>query len=593
MPSGFRSEALSLAELLSGPRVLLVPDYQRPYSWTITEAEQLLDDLLLAHQEAQGAVARTEGYFLGAVLLMERKPDPGTGAGNGTAPPEPHHLDIVDGQQRLATLTILLAVLRDLAGGADAVDQLIDPLLWTSPRGSPGRSPRIRLRGREGDFLRLHVQEPGASWVMPGDEPLSLGETRMLDVREHLAGALSALAPDEIAAFAGYLATSSHFAVITTHTVDRAHRIFTVLNERGRPLSRNDILKVQIIGAIAPERRDQHVGSWDRIEQQLGESFEQLFSHIRAIEGRGRTRVIDEISDLIAVHGGAERFFVEMIEPYAAIYASLLAPEAAGISQQLRQYIHYLGWLGSADWMPAAMLFWRQSQGEPARLEEFLRRLDRLAYGLRLLGLGADKRQSRFNAVVAAVREGNVLANGQGALDLTRDELRNVQYNLRNLHARSQLTCKLVLMRLNDELEGRPQALSPADLTVEHVLPQKPGRNSQWRQWFPSTDERESCTQSLGNLVLVTRVENDQARNMELQRKLAVYFPDGKADHALAITRELAGISEWRPAQIAAREERLTALIGRVWGIDTGRPAAGAAQSSPARRTRSAAAQPG
>lgn len=152
-------------------------------------------------------------------------------------------------------------------------------------------------------------------------------------------------------------------------------------------------------------------------------------------------------------------------------------------------------------------------------------------------------------------------------LELGRDELRNILYNLRSLHLRSPAICKLVLLRLNDELAGGLQSLPAADFTVEHILPQKPGRNSAWREWFPVAEERERCTNSIGNLVLVRRRQNENARNRELPDKLEIYFGGPDAD-VPAITAELNGISEWRPEHIMAREQRLLTIIKSIWRLD-------------------------
>ena len=566
MPSGFNSETLSLRRLLSAAVQLTIPDYQRPYSWTIKEAEQLLDDLNLALDEAQTSDATDAGYFLGAVLLMEHP----AGKGNGTGTPVLH--DIVDGQQRLVTLTILLAVLRDLiADKGGSIESLVQPLIWSGEQSHP--VPRISLRGQECEFLRSHVQELGASAIMPSEDALTPGEARIIAVREHLAEELFERDTAELEKFAGYLVDSCHFAVITTSTVDRAHRIFAVLNERGRPLARNDILKAQILGAIDPARRGPHTQAWEQIEHDLGGDFEGLFSHIRAIEDRGRSKVIRGIADLVSSSGGAEAFFDRFLVPYAKIFTVLKSQAAGDVTGQsaewhtIRRCLAYLGWLGSADWMPAAMLYWRQCKGDPAALAAFLARLDRLAYALRLLGIGADKRRARFHSVVSAIRQDAQLDAADNPLELTRDELRNINYNLRNLHARSQLTCKLVLLRLNDEMAGAEQNLEPGDLTVEHVLPQKPGRNSQWREWFPAADQRETCTQSLGNLILVSKIENDKARNLDFARKCEVYFARG-IETVPPITRDVHGQTDWRAEAIQSREARLLQLINCLWRLE-------------------------
>ena len=63
------------------------------------------------------------------------------------------------------------------------------------------------------------------------------------------------------------------------------------------------------------------------------------------------------------------------------------------------------------------------------------------------------------------------------------------------------------------------------ELTVEHVLPKKHGAGSAWRGAFPDAQEREQCTEALGNLVLVSKAQNDKAGNLEFARKHAIYFP--------------------------------------------------------------------
>lgn len=570
MPSGFTSQPLNLASVLSDPHLLRVPDYQRPYSWTVTEAGQLLDDLAVAMHEGALLDDADEGYFLGSVLLMRHSAGPLAKAGEPARGRQVH--DIVDGQQRLITVTILLAVIRDLAADRGLrLSTAIDPYLW-SRAGDQQVEPRVAPRGQEGNFLRTFVQEAGASVLMPDNEDLRLGENRIIEVREHLAEALMAYGDTDLDALASYLLQSCHLSVITTFNIDRAYRIFFVLNSRGRHLARNQILKVQILGAIAPERRSNRVDAWDQIEHRLGRHFESLFSHIRVAEGSTRSRIVNGIGELLETCGDAERFFDDILVPYATIYGAVQAELAspAGTRTLVARYLGYLDWLGGADWIPPLLLFWRRCNGDQKALERFLQRLDRVAYGLRILGLGADKRLTRFNAVLAAVRDDKALDPTSAAFEFSRDELRNIQYNLRNLHSRSQLTCKLVLSRLNDELAKKPLALDPGDYTVEHVLPQKPGRSSTWRIWFPNADERESYTQSLGNLVLVTRSQNERARNMELSRKLEVYFSTDGAE-ALPITQELFDIKEWSGPMIKAREERFMSVVSALWSLDYAR----------------------
>lgn len=565
MPSGFTAKPLTLGRLLSDPYAFQIPSFQRPFSWTTKEAGQLLDDLTLA-LESQDGSDEDGGYFLGTILLLEPPP---TALPHGIAGTPPRH-SVIDGQQRLATLTILLAVLRDLLKQRGmASPAALDEHLESRADARAGRHYRLELRGREGEFFRRYVQEAGSLTSTPEGE-LTDAESRIVSVREHFLSEFGERSPNELVDIAEFIAQECHVAVMTARSIDQAHRIFTVLNDRGRPLARNDILKAQVLGQVDPGQRQAALEVWEHIEGLLGDAFEALFSHIRAVEASPKLQIISGIRGLLADAGGANAFVTNMLEPYGNTFHAIRQATHTGSdhSPEICRLLGHLGWFGSADWVPPAMLWWRLHAHDPEQLVVFLRKLERLAYALRLLGIGADKRVARFQAVVQAIRKGTVLEPRSTPLELSREEQRNIIYNLRRLHARSQLTCKLVLLRLNDELAGAPQNLDPGDFTVEHVLPQKPSRNSAWRSWFPSADERETCTNSIGNLVLVTRHQNDRARNAELARKLDVYFRT-PGTRAPRITAELEGITEWRAPQVLAREDRLLMLVRSMWQLET------------------------
>ncbi|MGD9806873.1 MAG: DUF262 domain-containing protein [Hyphomicrobiaceae bacterium] len=556
---------MTIGEMLGSHLRLSVPGYQRPYAWTAHQAAQLLDDILLAIDDPAPSCTddgNGSDYFLGAVVLMEAEPSARTSATH----------EIVDGLQRLATVTILLAVLRDIAEDDDPEASVMARRCILDPAGS-GDDERNRLRlqltGETHRFFYDFIQQHGASSAMPSDDDLPAPEARLLAVREHLMASLIGESRERRRQLLQYLLNSCHCAVISARTLDRAHHIFAVLNDRGLPLARGDILKAQILGDVPVDRRSKLNERWREIEHALGGSFEELFSHLRTIEGRSRARILDEIRMLVDRSGNAESFVETILFPYADILRTIRNVRRATTPASISAPLRYLGWLGSHDWIPPLMFYWRNVDGDPKRLAPFLARLERLAYGLRLLGIGSDKRATRYRAVLDAIRTGR-LDHSTSPLELARDEQRLIAFNLRTLHARSQFACKLVLLRLNDLIAGTPQDLDPASFTVEHVLPQKPSRSSQWREWFPKADERERCTQSIGNLILVSRDENEQARNLEFDRKLKIYF-DADAERQPLITRDIARAPEWRPETVKQREERLTALLNAHWRLGIAR----------------------
>ena len=185
-----------------------------------------------------------------------------------------------------------------------------------------------------------------------------------------------------------------------------------------------------------------------------------------------------------------------------------------------------------------------------------------------MLCLGTGKRVRRLAAVVQLVKSRAPVQPGGGPFALSRDEMRNIGYHLRSMYRRDAQVCKQLLLRLNDELTRSATVLDPKDYSVEHVLPQRPGATSEWRRWFADAEEREACTESLGNLVAVTQRQNDRARNQEFHRKREIYRGSEDDPPVLPITRDVADATAWRAPEIRAREAKLLALMREIWGIE-------------------------
>lgn len=156
MSPGLPTVSLRIAELLADPYVFSVPPYQRPYSWTSKEAGQLLDDIIAA-SGVDGSETAEPDYFLGAILLL-------TSARETSFDPKGpvRNAEIVDGQQRLVTLAILSAALRDIDESEEMLRE-VAPLLRATGGLPEGRTStfRVELRGRQQAFLESCVLSEG------------------------------------------------------------------------------------------------------------------------------------------------------------------------------------------------------------------------------------------------------------------------------------------------------------------------------------------------------------------------------------------------------------------------------------------------
>lgn len=571
MFSRLPTASLRLSELFDAPFVFSIPPYQRSYAWSVTEALPLLEDVRAASGIDDEDTAEAE-YFLGAILLLE------SSAEKKQSRDPSRYYEIVDGQQRLVTLTILCAALRDLDNDRSSEDVMaLDRMIRTglNPTVDNGSvNPdgfRLSLRGKEREFLKRHIQVPGATRIVPVDpDAMTHGETALLAARDRIIAELADLDDEQRHRLAQYLRDNCHFVVILTEDLDRAHRMFTVLNDRGRPLQRNDILKAEVLHGISPARSDAIVDQWDAAESAIGEHFEDFFSHLRLAHGQNKQQVIAGVRAVIKASGSHDSFVENEFTPLANAFQTILHAKSQphSIDAVVRRHLLSLNRLNGSDWVPAAMLVIRNQEKNPGRTRELIAEIDRFANLLRLLCVGAGKRQRRFSRVVEALRNGEAYEGHMAAFAFTREEMRTIVHNLKDLYARNMQACKLVLLRINDEMQSGAETLEPSGYSIEHVLPQRPRKTGQWHEWFADSDERLACTSSLGNLVLVTPSQNDRARNKEFADKQEVYrTPDGP-NGVLAITAAATEVERWDGACVRAREEQLLEVLARVWRID-------------------------
>lgn len=568
-----RLASVALGELFSGGAYFTVPAFQRPFDWGPDEALQLLDDVSRAAGIETPDQADPD-YFLGTVLLLTDENDTLPGAGeSGDAPV---NYKIIDGQQRLTTTTVLFSIIRDLNNRSRADASLFRSLI-EMPAATDGtvgatRSYRVRLNGADCDFLHRYVQCPGGTLAQP-DEAASeacASSGKLLAVREALISSLMQLSAVQRGQLADFLAEKCHVVVTLSCDIERAHRVFTVLNERGKPLRRNDIVKVELLGGLSADDSDYVRRNWEAAEQQLGDEFETFFSHLKAMHGRRRTSVVTGMRSLIAEGGGPRPFIDNLLIPYARAFARMQSCRTAPASQgdELSLHLFYLGRLRGHEWYPAALAALKFYEDEPDTALRLIRGIDRLAHISRILCHGSGRRATRFAHVVQAILSGEAKDETAEVFAFGREEIRNAKFHLRNLHRRNPPACKLLLMRINDRISGEVSLLDPKGLSVEHVLPNRPSASSNWREVFPDPEVREAATQCLGNYTLIPDQLNDRLRNrdfVEKQQQIAGYFGNSQM---MAIVADVVGAPEWDLKKVAERELQFLTALGDIIGID-------------------------
>ena len=552
-----------LQKIFSNDFVFSIPMYQRPYAWTTEHAEELLLDIIDFMGSGSGPVEELDPYFLGSIVLIKSDSRP--------------EAEVVDGQQRLTTLTILLAAIRESLESkrrADAINKYVfeegDELTNTPNR------PRLTVRSRDERFFRQHIQENGGLKGLPEIHATNLSDAQK-NMRANALFYLNALKDmEEERRFrlAQFIVMQCLLVVVSTPDLDSAYRIFSVLNDRGLDLSYTDILKAELIGKIPEAEQVAYAKKWEDLEEVLGrKAFEDVFAYIRTIYRKIKPQdvLVKEIRAYVRPGNNPKDFINLVLEPYTDAYITIKDASYRSIqhAEDINRILRWLNRVDNSDWLPPAIRFFSQYEQQPELLLEFLGRLERLAAGMMLYRANINQRINRYAEVLRWLDEGKDLLVEDSPMTLNDKEqleiLAALDSNLYNSYIARVHT--YVLLRLNEHLSDGSAHYDFPIITVEHVLPQNPAEKSEWLEWF-RPEERERWVHRLANLVLLSRRKNSQAKNYEFERKKYSYFAGSGGGSPFPLTSQVIQQNEWTPKILERRQEQLIQNLAEIWNLN-------------------------
>ncbi len=554
------SEVTSLGRFLRGERSFVVPRFQRHYSWDEDHVEIFWRDIFNIFAEEKS------DYFLGAIVVRHAEPD-------GPI--------VIDGQQRLITVSILLAALRSIleqTGDVDEVEESISAFLVAGKDPADASAPRIMLNRADRSFYDRYIVGR-----CPVEELMRMRRDDTLPLSNRLLADCFCFMHRQLQRFIAQDWTAADLARAVLRAIDEkiyiirldvrsdydAFVLFETLNDRGLSLSESDLLKNHLLAAAGPYLKDTQV-DWDTIEGNLG--GERLLKFVRHhwLSSRGMTSRAGLYPDIKSVVSTPEavaayteelctasEYYDALRDPHSRIWAAF-GPEHQG---WLRERIDSLRLLRS-DQIFIVLLAALETDREG-----FLGLLDMLvSFTFRyttICNLSPSALLPVFIATAQHIREtGRVDAQelfGAFLSPLYPDDSQfHSAFSRRAI--RYNGLARYILNKLNDHITGWDGAARGHPITdLEHILPKRFQRN--WtvdRKDFPGGPEK--YVHRLGNMTLLTTNLNRELGNQPYEVKREAF-----AQEALEITRMIAEESRWTADAIGRRQNWMAGLAIKIW----------------------------
>lgn len=598
----FTPEQKVLNDLFGRDMTYIIPQYQRPYSWDCigksdknNQVNMLWQDLMDFYESKSPNI-----YFMGSMVLVVS--DEGQRV-----------YEVVDGQQRLTTLTILLTAIKcfikevitkaiiPLAESEKLItflqrsSEAIDEIVFNQKRGHglftvPEKKVKIQTTtGFNYDNVLAVVMQCGdISSISLADTSTEQREVSMryFNNRQYFIqelnnkfldkGILTLEKAGDLDSFFNFLMNKVSIVQIKTTKFEIAYQIFEILNNRGLPLSNKDLFRNFLINKFFELKSSNEVlykdldpnAKWIHLETNYELDNEFISRYVES--KRGKSQQYSAFNDLQEIYKNhfhdtlAENktlLFYTDIEANLAVYTKILHVEFE--DKRMKNAIHFLLKSGNQSYILTLLLSLFRKEYEETQILDFLMALEKQMIYM-LLGTLRFSSKPIYDAI-NYLNKGDIAA-AKLVFDLDTSKIAELK-NLFNKSIKENDIAKLVIARYYYAIDNQlpddvvNQSLDFDKATLEHIIPQTPNSATNWVNDF-DTSFREAYTYKLGNMTLLTQKMNSAAKNYDFAKKRETY---GKTK--LNMTTEIASLSTISPDFIEKRHHKIVQCLIKDLGL--------------------------
>ncbi len=552
----------SFGDLISNGKIYRVPPFQRDYSWTVENWEDLWQDILMLHNNV------SISHYMGAIVLQR----------SGTTD---QSFTIIDGQQRLATLSIIaVAVIKmlqqlvekDIEPQANQERQEILKRTYLGDRDprSLRYSSKLILNEKNNDFYQsnlVNLRKP------LNIRSLSKSNQLLWQAFEYFFTQLEKLPEvtqdgEKLAMFiTDTVAQGLLLIQISVEDELNAYTVFETLNARGIELTSTDLLKNYLFSLFrGPDDLQEAQRQWRRIINTV--QMEKFPEFLRYYLSLNHTRVRRErLFKLVrsSVNDATKAFdLLDQLENFSSLYVALSNPndEFWRDTPENQPYIRELNLFRVKQAYPT--LFAAYQQFSPENFTRLLKLILVISFRYSIVSrLNPNELESVYNTVATNIAEGTITTPRQ-VFDTLRpvyvtDEKFQQDFSLLSISTKGQKR-KLVRYILSQlEADASGIQVEENSFSIEHILPEVP--TDEWRQYFTER-QLEEMVYRLGNLTLLEPSFNRDIGQKNYQSKQEKY-----QNSVYQLTQRITA-EEWNPDTIAVRQRHFAQRAVHIWQSD-------------------------
>ncbi len=533
-------------------KYLKVPTYQRSYTWEKSNVNDLLQDIKSSYPDE---------YFIGTIVVNDND----------------DYLEIIDGQQRLATITIFFTAIRNLMHQHDDEEGAIEieqEYLFKKDIRTRDKKPKLTLNDNDNDFFIKEIIERYTDDYIKTDRE---SHTKILEalkiVGEFVKNDydLNNKSFTNLYDLIDFIKNDVKIIIVSVPDEANAFTIFETLNDRGLALSQTDLIKNYLFNKSG-DRLSEAQEKWSRFTgaMEAAESEDEILQYIRYhwSSKNGFTRekqLFKSVKDKI-INKNQTLTLISEFEQDAQSYLAILNPQHSlwsDYSPNCKEYISTFRELRLTQNKPLLLAILKQFDKKD--IEKALRLV--VSWSVRNLitgTVGAGTLEYEFSNQAKLINEGKI----KNALDL-KESIKNLipsndqfKKSFEIATVSKNYIARYYLSEIEKSYRGTPEVeplKNPEKVNLEHVLPINYELGS-WPQF--NEDAHKSYYKRIGNLTLMDKIMNSKQKNEEFDLKKEFYKKS-----EIIITKSLDEYGQWIPEYIEQRQKDFAEKAVNVWGL--------------------------
>lgn len=550
-----KASSANLLSVIKGPKQFVIPIYQRTYSWHQAQCEQLFKDILRISQSDN-----IHGHFVGSVVYFQQSIH--------TVSDVPRLL-VIDGQQRLTTITLLIAALAEFVK-----DHPCD----IETNHTKLQNYYLFNNEEDGDLhFKLLLTRSDKQTLIDLLKGISPSEPKSLRVFENFQFFKQRITAANVTDVYNGLMRLFIVDVALEKDIDNPQLIFESLNSTGLDLSQADLIRNYVLMgqevSLQTEIYEQH---WFPMEQSFSNEYAVWFNAFMRDYLSVKTGTIpriDQVYDAFKLFvqstnaPGPIKDVVADIHRYAQFYVNMvLHKETNALLQKAFKRISRLKVDVSYPFLLAVYQDYTTQSLSELEFHKILCLVENYVFRRAICGIPTNSMNKTFANLYKSVRKESYLESIEAAFllldsykkfpsdtEFQKEIVIKDVYNFRNRNY------------LLDRLENyhRKEPVPVDEYTIEHILPQNKDLSSEWKSMLGSDWQsvQNEYLHTLGNLTLTGY--NSELSDRPFSQKKTI---DGGFNHSpIHLNDSLRAIDTWNAEQIKKRAEALALKATEIW----------------------------